>query len=729
MSPTKPKPPEREVLSGAVERVTFHNPENGFCVLRVKARGQREPQTVVGHVPSVSPGEWIQATGQWINDRTHGPQFEAKHLRISEPESQEGIEKYLGSGLIRGIGPVYATKLVQAFGADVFEVIEHQPERLRNVPGIGPVRAQQITAAWGEQKSVREIMVFLHRHGVGTARSTRIYKTYGTDAIQIMSENPYRLVRDIRSISFKVADAIARKLGIEPTAPARVRAGVAFALDQARREGHCGLPQDDLCKLAQSLLEVPAKLAEEALARELEDGSVVADTVDGQDCIFLTHLYRAEEGIAKILAGLLRGRPPWPRINADKALAWVERRLDLKLAPSQCAAIREALARKVLVITGGPGVGKTTIVNAILRILGAKGAKLSLCAPTGRAAKRLSETSGREAKTIHRLLEFDPVRGGFRRDAANPLECDLLVVDETSMVDVPLMHALLKALPRKAALLAVGDADQLPSVGPGQVLADLIGSRSIPVVQLTEVFRQAAHSRIVVNAHRVNRGLVPDLGRPDGPSDFYYVKAEEPATAVKHIVELVAARIPQRFGLDGTRDVQVLCPMNLGQVGAKALNQDLQAAMNPSPPARAERLGRTFATGDKVMQVENDYDKEVYNGDIGYIIALDAALGELEVEFDGKKVGYGFGELDALVPAYATTIHKSQGSEYPAVVILLLSRHFVMLQRNLLYTAITRGKRLVVLVGQRRAIEQAVRTTAENGRCSKLRERVAALAA
>lgn len=714
--------PEQEVLAGLVERVTFHNADNGFCVLRVKARGHRELQTVIGHSPSVAPGEWITASGQWVNDRSHGPQFRARFLRTAEPDSADGIEKYLGSGMIRGIGPVYATKLVQAFGDKVFEVIEQEPERLREVPGIGPVRAGHIISAWEEQKVVREIMLFLHSHGVGTARATRIYRTYGTDAVQVMSENPYRLAREIRGIGFKGADAIASKLGIEKTAMIRVQAGIGYALNEATADGHCGLPKDELVTLAHQLLEVPVELAETALGSELVESTVIADSVGGEPCIFLADLYHAERGIAKILGALLGGVPPWPEIDANKAIPWVEKRLRLTLAPSQAAAVRTALVSKVMVITGGPGVGKTTIINAILRILAAKGVTIHLCAPTGRAAKRLSEASGMEAKTIHRLLEFDPSRGRFRRDARNQLECELLVIDETSMVDVRLMYALMQALPRGAALLVVGDVDQLPSVGPGQVLADLIESRAIRVVRLVEVFRQAAHSRIIVNAHRVNRGQPPDMGKPEGESDFYFIAADEPETAIQRILELVRVRIPQRFGLNPVRDIQVLCPMNRGTVGASVLNLALQSALNPPGLVKVERFGWTFAPGDKVMQVENDYDKDVFNGDIGYIDAVSPNFGELEVEFDSRRVEYGFGELDTLVPAYATTIHKSQGSEYPAVVIPLMTKHFVMLQRNLLYTGITRGKQLVVLVGQREAVNRAVHTVSQSRRWSKLRE-------
>jgi exodeoxyribonuclease V alpha subunit len=720
----KPRPDQssQEVLAGLVERVTFHNAENGFCVLRIKARGHRELITVVGHAAVISAGEWVTASGEWVNDRTHGQQFKARFLKTSAPTSIDGIEKYLSSGMIRGIGPVYAKKLVRAFGEKVFDTIEAEPERLREVAGIGPVRASRITGAWAEQKIVREIMVFLHSRGVGTARAVRIYKTYGVDAVQVMSEDPYRLARDIRGIGFKTADAIAMKLRIEKTAMIRVRAGISYALTEAMDEGHCGLPTSDLVPLAEKLLEVTPDLIRTALDLELADGTVIADHLRVTDCIFLASLYRAERAIAECLLALTCAKLPWGSIDADRAMPWIEQRIRLELAASQRAAIRLALASKVLVITGGPGVGKTTIVNAILRILAAKGVKLLLCAPTGRAAKRLSETTGHEAKTIHRLLEVDPKGGGFKRDVENPLDCDLLVIDETSMVDVLLMHALLKAVPESAALLVIGDVDQLPSVGPGQVLADMIASGAVAVQRLTEVFRQAAKSRIIVSAHRINQGGIPDLRKPDGDSDFYFVQADDPETAVPRIIELVKTRIPRRFGLDPIRDIQVLCPMSRGGVGARSLNIELQAALNPAGERKVERFGWTFAPGDKVMQIENDYDKEVYNGDIGYIDDVDTNVGELAASFDGRSVTYGFGELDMLVPAYAATIHKSQGSEYPAVIIPVMTQHYTMLQRNLLYTGVTRGKRLVVLVGQKKAVAIAVRNVPGRRRWSKLQE-------
>ncbi|MCK1326486.1 exodeoxyribonuclease V alpha subunit [Bradyrhizobium sp. GM5.1] len=725
----KPNPAETptEVLAGLVERVTFHNEDNGFAVLRVKARGKRDLITVVGHAAVIAAGEFIQASGEWNNDRQHGLQFRARFLKAMPPTTVEGIEKYLGSGMIRGIGPVYAKKLVRAFGVQVFDIIEAEPERLREVTGIGPKRAEGIVAGWAEQRIIREIMIFLHANGVGTSRAVRIYKTYGNDAVQLICEDPYRLARDIRGIGFRTADAVAMKLGIEKTAMIRARAGISYALTEALDDGHCGLPRDELLPLAVKLLEIPESLIVDALTLELDAGAVIADTVENRACVFLAGLYRAEQAIAARLRTLSAGRPPWPAIDACKAIPWVEEKTGLTLAESQKDAVRSALAAKVTVITGGPGVGKTTLVNAILRILAAKRVDLLLCAPTGRAAKRMTETTGREAKTIHRLLEVDPKNGSFKRNEENTLDCELLVIDETSMVDVPLMSALLKAVPSNAAVIFVGDVDQLAAVGPGQALSDMIASGALPVVHLTEVFRQAAESQIIQSAHRINAGRLPELSKPASETDFYFVSADSPEVAVARLIEIVKDRIPRRFGLDPVRDIQVLCPMNRGGVGARSLNIELQKALNPRFEPQVEKFGTTFVVGDKVMQVENDYDKEVYNGDVGFVEAIELETGEMAIDFDGRSVSFQFGELDQVVLAYATTIHKSQGSEYPAVVIPVLTQHYAMLQRNLLYTGVTRGKRLVILLGQKKAIAMAVKNTSGRRRWSKLREWVAQL--
>ena len=719
---------DREPLSGLVERVTFHSSETGFCVLRVKVRGHRDLVTVLGSAADIHSGEYVQASGHWERHREHGMQFRAVFLQVTAPTSLEGIERYLGSGMIKGIGPHFAKRLVKTFGEAVFDVIEKTPERLREVEGIGQVRLKRITAGWADQKAIREIMVFLQSHGIGTSRSVRIFKTYGADAIPLVKENPYRLARDIRGIGFKTADQLAQRLGIPKESMLRARAGISYALMEAVADGHCALPEENLLTLAEELLEIGRGTLAEALALEAAEGGVVIDHIGDTTCVFLPHLRKAEDVVASIIRRQQVGTPPWPLIDQIKALPWVEAQLGVTLAPGQRDAVRLALSSKVLVITGGPGVGKTTIIRSILHILKAKGVTPLLAAPTGRAAKRLGESTGLEAKTIHRLLEFDPKEGGFLRGNDLPLDCDLLVLDEASMVDVPLMAAVLKALPEQAALLVVGDVDQLPSVGPGQVLADLIGCGVVPVARLTEIFRQAAASQIIVNAHRVNRGAMPELAAPTGAlSDFIFVEAADPEDAAAKVVKVVSERIPARFGFNPIRDVQVLCPMNRGGVGARSLNLDLQTALNPQRQDQpvVERFGFTYRVGDKVMQIQNDYEKDAFNGDIGFVAAIDTDEAEVLIDFDGRQIVYEFGELDEVVLAYATTIHKSQGSEYPAVVIPVLTQHYPMLQRNLLYTGITRGARLVVLIGQKSAVGIAVRGVRERRRWSKLRELLA----
>jgi exodeoxyribonuclease V alpha subunit len=719
-------PAEFDRLAGLVERVTFHNEQNGFCVLRLKVKGERELITLIGHAPVVSPGEYASASGNWVTDREHGRQFRAVFVKISPPTTLTGIERYLGSGMVKGIGPVYAGKLVKAFGAAVFDVIEQSPERLREIPGIGEIRARKITSGWADQKVIRSIMVFLHAHGVSTSRAVRIFKTYGQGAIEIVQENPYRLAQDIRGIGFLSADTIAQKIGIAKDSPLRAQAGISYALTEASGQGHCGLPYADLVPLAVKLLDIAESIIETAIAQEVADEVLLPDTVEGQACVFLAPLYYAEQSIAAQILRLDAGGTTLPAFEADKAIPWVEQKLSIQLADSQKEAIRLALSSKLLVITGGPGVGKTTLVNSILTIMTVKGVKPLLCAPTGRAAKRLSESTGLEAKTIHRLLEINPINGQFKRNADNPLECDLLVADECSMIDVPLANQLLKAVATRTAVILVGDVDQLPSVGPGQFLTDLIDSGVVPVIRLTEVFRQAATSRIVRSAHQINRGVFPSLPEKGEASDFYLVAAEEPEVIAQTVVDLVQTRLPRKFEVDSIRDIQVLCPMNRGITGARGINQALQAVLNPPGEHSVDKFGNRFSVGDKVMQIENNYDRDVFNGDIGFVTGVDQDEEELAVAFDGRVVSYPFGELDELVLCYATTIHKSQGSEYPVVVIPISTQHYMMLKRNLIYTGITRGKRLVVLVGQKRALAMAVKGKQVERRWSKLKERLVA---
>jgi exodeoxyribonuclease V alpha subunit len=704
-----------ERLAGSIERVTFHSEATGFCVLRVKVKGHRDLVTVVGSAASVTAGEFIDCLGFWANDRQHGLQFKANELKIVPPTTLEGIEKYLGSGMVKGIGPHFAKKLVKAFGIDVFDIIEQTPERLQELDGIGPKRRQKVTSAWAEQKAIREIMVFLQSHGVGTSRSVRIYKTYGDEAIDKVRENPYRLALDIHGIGFKTADALAQKLGIGTQSLIRAQAGVRHVLQEWSSDGHCAAFRDQLIEMAVQLLEIPEDVIVQAIAGELAEENLVSEMIDGQEALFLTPLYCAAN-----LLRLLQGSLPWGDIDTAKAIPWVEEKTGLTLSESQKNAIGLVMQSKVSVITGGPGVGKTTLVNSILKILRAKRVNIGLCAPTGRAAKRLTESTGIEAKTVHRLLEFDPQAFAFKHNEENPLDVDVLVIDEASMMDVVLMNQLLKAVPSLAALLIVGDVDQLPSVGPGAVLADIIASGQIPTVRLTEIFRQAATSQIIVNAHKVNQGQMPQAESGGEKSDFYCIYADTPEDVFAKLIHVVTERIPKRLGFHPVNDIQVLTPMNRGGLGARSLNVELQARLNGDSEPKITKYGSTYAPGDKVIQNVNNYDKEVFNGDIGTVQKIDLEESLLQIQFDDRLVEYEFNELDEISLAYATSIHKSQGSEYPVVVIPLAMSHYMLLERNLLYTGVTRGKQLVVIVAQPKALGMAVRTQRSQKRLTNL---------
>ena len=711
-------------LDGQIERVVFRNEENGFCVLRVKVRGHKDLVTVTGTVPTINSGEWMTADGEWFTDPRHGPQFKAEQMRMSKPDTLEGIEKYLASGLIKGIGKQYAARLVKTFGRDVFDIIENASGKLLKVEGIGKQRKESIKQAWDEQKSVRQIMAFLFSHGVGTTRAFRIHKVYGDKAIEFVQRDPYCLSRDIRGIGFLIADQIAMKLGIARDSDLRARAGLEFVLGELTSNGHCAYVRNDLLSRTAELLEIDLEIIERALDHSLENDRLIQRTnIKGQDLIYLPKLYFAEIELAKKLQALGKGRHPCPAIDFDKALAWVQQKTGIELASAQRAALKTAVESKVMVITGGPGVGKTTLVNSVLMVLKAKKMRVALCAPTGRAAKRMAETTGMEAKTIHRLLQYNPGTGGFVHKGDNPLECDVLIVDESSMIDIVLASQLADAIPLHAALIIVGDADQLPSVGPGRVLQDIIRSGTVPVGHLNEVFRQAATSRIITNAHRINQGQMPEFPADGETSDCYFVEADDPAKALALVGKMVKQSIPKKFRFSPMDDIQILTPMQKGELGARNLNVTLQQLLNPHGD-EVERFGIVYRVGDKVMQTENDYDKDVYNGDIGRIVSIDSEATELVIDYDGRKVLYDFRELDELVLSYAITIHKSQGSEYPCVLIPMHTQHYVLLQRSLIYTAITRAKKLVIVLGTKKALNLAVTRAESRERTTTLSERL-----
>ena len=708
-----------DTLEGVLEKVLYYNEDSGYTVAKLKETKGKDV-IIVGNFPA-NPGETVRLKGWWKADGKYGIRFQVEEYTSILPATLTGIRKYLGSGLIKGIGSVMAERIVDRFGMDTLEVIDQRPEKLLEVNGIGPVRLERIKKAWEEQKEIKEIMVFLQSHGISTTYATKIFKFYGGDTLKILRENPYRLALDIDGIGFKTADKIALKLGIDPNSIIRAEAAAKYLLSKSADDGHTFLPRDEIKERAERELDISGDMMERAITSMAGKGELVED---GDD-VYLKSLYISEESIARKLLNILLFPKRKIDINLGKALEWLRISEGIELSEGQRRVLEKALKEKVLIITGGPGTGKTTVIRALIKILKKENQSFLLASPTGRAAERLSEVVGEEAKTIHRLLEYDPKTGSFKRDHKNPLNADYIIVDEASMVDVVLMHHLLKAIPPLSTLILVGDMDQLPSVGPGNVLRDLIESESIPIVKLKEIFRQAEKSMIVVNAHRVNNGFFPFIGRKKD-TDFYFIERENPENALSTIKILCRERIPRAFGFHPVDDIQVITPMRKGTVGVHNLNMELQSVLNPNGK-EITRGSRTFRVGDKVIQLKNNYEKEVFNGDVGRIREIDVDEQFLVVNFRGRDVIYDFSELDEIALAYAISVHKSQGSEYKAVVMPILPQHYIMLQRNLLYTAITRAKKLFVLVGSKKAIAMAVKNNKVEKRYSKLKERISRL--
>ena len=710
-----------EALRCVVERITYQNEKNGYSVIRCRAKDCQELITVVGVMPEIHVGSVLSLTGKWKVDPKFGRQFAAETIEETLPATVYGIEKYLGSGLIKGIGPKFAKRIVNTFGEDTLRIIEEHPDELLKIGGIGPLRVERIKKSWAEQKEIKNIMLFLQGHDVSTSHATKIFRTYGENSIAVVQENPYRLADDIWGIGFHTADAIAQKLGFDQTKPVRLRSGLLYTINKLSEEGHCYATRELLLIAGAELLGVKEELLSTTLDEMILAEDVKTEEIPeaGEDAIYLPPFFFSEIGTARRLREIFSSPKPLT-VNSEGLENRIRQKTGIVYDEIQMKAIRTALESKILILTGGPGTGKTSTTRGIITAFRETGAKILLAAPTGRAAKRLSETTGMEAKTVHRLLEVKPPEG-YQRNETNPLEGDVLIVDECSMIDLLLMHNLLKAVPDSMTLILVGDVDQLPSVGAGNVLRDLIDSGCFPVVRLTKIFRQAQSSRIITNAHRINKGQMPDLSN-GRESDFFFVEQEDAEAAAGEIVDLIKTRLPAHFRVSA-RDIQVLSPMQRGAVGAANLNQMIQEAVNPGETG-FRRGGVSFRARDKVMQIRNNYEKEVFNGDIGIVESTDPEERELIVNFEGRSVTYDISELDELVLAYAVTIHKSQGSEYPIVVMPILMSHYVMLQRNLVYTGVTRAKKVLVLVGTKKALALAVRNSTVRKRNTLLALRI-----
>jgi exodeoxyribonuclease V alpha subunit len=718
------------IIHGLLEKISYHNEENDFMVAKLRERDKRELTTIVGNLSGINPGESLKLTGNWVHNKKFGEQFQVEMFEVTVPATLLGIQKYLASGLIKGIGPIMSERIVEKFGLDTLEVIEKKPERLSEVEGIGTKRISMIKKTWEEQKEIKEIMIFLQGHGVSASYSAKIYKQYGNQSIEIVKENPYRLAHDIYGTGFITADKIAQHLGIDQNSLIRAKAGLLYVLNQLTEEGHVYYPENPLIHKAREILHVDEEIIFQAIKELSKEKELFLEDLDLEGnlrAVFLAPFYVAETGVAQRLINLKESPSNIRPIHAEKAIEWVQQKLGIELARKQEEAVLLAATSKVLIITGGPGTGKTTIITAILRIFQQLKVRILLAAPTGRAAKRMNEATGWGAKTIHRLLEYSPHKGGFKKDQDDPLEADVVIIDETSMVDTLLMHHLLKAIPSHAHVILVGDVDQLPSVGPGNVLKDIIKSGRFTVVTLTEIFRQAQESMIVVNAHKVNQGQLPVIKEIDKPeeTDFRFIQEEDPEKILQNILDLCSERIPGQYRFHPLREIQVLAPMHKGTIGVTNLNIELQKRLNPGPSGITRGVWN-FRLGDKVMQVVNNYDKDVFNGDIGWISKIDSEEREVVIDFDGRPVPYDYSDLDEITLAYAVSVHKSQGSEYPVVILPVVTQHYLLLQRNLIYTGITRAKKRVVLIGTKKALAIAVRNNKPQRRYTLLSERLAA---